>query len=457
MTNTSNPLSKLPLKGSGKGPKFPEDVTGISVQDYIEDVENMVADVPQINTDAMKKEALLRYLESSVKRDWKAIEGYEPDETYEDFRKNILASYDHTETVSIKGFDQMLKGYYGVKISDLDRILGLKRSMGPYKKDLIDKNKISNREVVQKILKTIDGSLCASVWKDLARSECQKEDQAVVDGHTWTNDDPIGITELLKELELQARIYDSENQVMGTSYVRGGSSNRQSGSETKVKLEQQENDLALLKDAFTVSQKQSEHRHKELLEKMVKMHQEIFTHQRVAAPYNARPAQTGGGGQAIQPMTYQPRNVDGMIRDLTCWFCGEKGHMSGRCMVRQRYIDDGKIILKGSTVCLPNGQAIHYSQGKDFQMLQVDKISKGTAQTNLMKLTEEDFAGTPIEEVQAYLETMRERNTISQMLHQLQNPSFDDDDEEEGALEERGIVNLQTRSQKAQNEAEKDF
>ena len=136
---TTNPLSKLPLKGSGKGPKFPEYVTGISVQDYIEEVEDIVSDVSDIRSDDQKKEALLRYLGSTVKRDWKALEGYEAGSTYDDFRKNILASYDHTETVSIKGLDEMLKSFRHVRVADLDRVLDLKRAMGPHKKELIEK------------------------------------------------------------------------------------------------------------------------------------------------------------------------------------------------------------------------------------------------------------------------------------------------------------------------------
>ena len=75
--SSSNPLSKLPLKGSGKGPKFPEDATGAAIKDYIDDVEDLVTDIPDINTDEMKKEALLRYLSSEVKRTWKAIEGFD--------------------------------------------------------------------------------------------------------------------------------------------------------------------------------------------------------------------------------------------------------------------------------------------------------------------------------------------------------------------------------------------
>jgi hypothetical protein len=74
---TTNPLSKLPLKGSGKGPKFPEYVTGTGVQDYIEEVEDLVSDISEIKDDKTKKEALLRYLKSDVKRTWKAIDGFE--------------------------------------------------------------------------------------------------------------------------------------------------------------------------------------------------------------------------------------------------------------------------------------------------------------------------------------------------------------------------------------------
>ena len=82
MTNP-NPLAKLPLKGSGKGPKFPEYVTGQGVKDFIDEVEELVKDVPDINDDENKKEALLRYLNSEVRRTWKAIDGYDSTTKYE--------------------------------------------------------------------------------------------------------------------------------------------------------------------------------------------------------------------------------------------------------------------------------------------------------------------------------------------------------------------------------------
>lgn len=451
MSNNTNPLSKLPLKGSGKGPKFPEYVTGISVQDYIEEVEDIVSDVPDISDDAQKKEALLRYLGSSVKRDWKALEGYGVGSSYAEFRQNILASYDHTETVSIKGLDEMLKGFRHVRVADLDRILDLKRAMGPYKKDLVDKNKISNREVVQKILKTIDEEFCASVWNDLARAERQRVNTAAnAQGHNWTNDDPIGLKELLEELEMQARLHDSENRVMGTGFVGRHEQRGVGSSKVQVKFEQQENELSQLKDAFAISQKTSERRHQELLDKMIKMHQEIFT-QKVSASFSKSNNNPSGSYGSQQQPSYShmksPKDVDGMIKDLICWFCGEIGHMSGRCLVRQKYVDEGKIILRGSTVCLPSGQVIYYTPGKDFQKVQVDRAIKETTQSNLY-LTEEDFGGTPIEEVEAYLAKIGERKKMAQLIQQLRYGVYDEDDD---VAENPKSVNIQTRSQKAMN------
>lgn len=201
-----------------------------------------------------------------------------------------------------------------------------------------------------------------------------------VTGHKWTNDDPIGLSELLAELEMPARLQDSENRVTGTTFL--GKSKKQNSGATEIKVEQQENEIAHLKDVFTISQKKSEKRHQELLEKMVKLHQDIFTQQKVSTAYT-RPTSNPVGNSSQQQTLYQPRDtreVDGIIRDLMCWFCGENGHTSGRCLVRQKYIDEGKIILRGCTVCLPNGQSIYHSQGKNFQKIQVDKAMKDTQQ-----------------------------------------------------------------------------
>ena len=92
--------------------------------------------------------------------------------------------------------------------------------------------------------------------------------------------------------------------------------------------------------------------------------------------------------------------------------------MSGKCLVRQQYLDDGKFILRGATVCLPSGQVIYYSAGGDCQKLQVDKIIRDTKQTNMFGdvFSEEDLAATPIEEVQSYLEALKERKRVSVMI-----------------------------------------
>ncbi|KIK60552.1 hypothetical protein GYMLUDRAFT_244127 [Collybiopsis luxurians FD-317 M1] len=237
---STNPLSKLPLKGSGKGPKFPEYVTGSGVQDYIEEVEGLVSDYG-ISDDDAKKEALWRYLPIAVKRTWKAITGSESTHNYETYWKNVLASYDHTEVVSIKGLEEMLKSYRHVRVSDLDRILDLKREMGPYICGLVDKNKIANREIVQMVLRTIDKTLCASVWEKLARAQLQKASSTNTSGHTWTVDDPIGLSELLEELELQARLYDSENRVMGANFMAQHNASSKTQSESSVAVKQEQN------------------------------------------------------------------------------------------------------------------------------------------------------------------------------------------------------------------------
>lgn len=342
---TTNPLAKLPLKGSGKGPKFPEFVTGEGVKDFIDDVEELVGDVPEIKTAKEKKEALLRYVSSEVKRTWKAIEGYEDPSSYETYRDNILHSYDHTELVSIKKLDEILKPFRHLRVGDLDRILDLKRALGPFKKGLLSSTRLSNREFVQKILKTLDEEFCAEIWSELARTARQRAMEqarnllanpnppaaANTPVHKPTEDDPIGLDELLEELELQARVYDSEHSVLGMHIVnRSQKVAKMSGSTTvKVKEEQRENDMAQLRDVLVNQQKETDRRHKELLEVMLKLSQEM----RVAPAYQQR--------SYNPPNTYQPapstpqsssqgrsmRDIEAVMREIICWFCNETGHI----------------------------------------------------------------------------------------------------------------------------------
>jgi len=469
----TNPLAKLPLKGSGKGPKFPEFVTGQGVKDFIDDVEELVSDVPEITSDAHKKEALIRYLSSEVKRTWKAIEGYDGVGSYKTFKENVLASYDHTETASIKKLDEVLKSYRHLRVGDLDRILDLKRELGPLKKGLLPNNKLSNREFVQKILKTLDEEFCAEVWSELARNARQKameQARAAIanpiavaavnpQGHTPSEDDPIGLDELLDELELQARVHDSETSVMGMHIVNkfNKSAKISNSTEVKVKQEQRDNDMAQLRDVLVNQQRDYDRRHKELLDVVVKLAQEV----KVAPAYQQRTYNNNPSAyQPQQPQASGPsrgsKDVESVLRDILCWFCGEQGHLSGRCLVRQKYLDEGKIILKGLKVCLPNGQAIYYSTGGDCQKLQVDKQSRDTQQTNMFGdvFSEEDLAATPIEEVQAYLEALKERKRVTVMIQKMRSISYDEDLDEGNDFQS---ANIQTRQQAKKASDESDF
>ncbi|KAE9388822.1 hypothetical protein BT96DRAFT_947332 [Gymnopus androsaceus JB14] len=223
----TNPLAKLPLKGSGKGPKFPEYVTGQGVKDFIDDVEELVSDVPEITSESHKKEALIRYLSSEVKRTWKAIEGYDGAGSYKTFKEDILASYDHTETANIKKLDEVLKSYRHLKF--------LRYWM---------------RNFVQKF------GL-----------------QSTPQGHEPSEDDPIGLDELLDELELQARVHDSETSVMGMHIVNKFSKSAKisNSTEVKVKQEQRDNGMAQLRDMLVNQQRDYDRRHKELLDVVVKL------------------------------------------------------------------------------------------------------------------------------------------------------------------------------------------
>ena len=94
-------------------------------------------------------------------------------------------------------------------------------------------------------------------------------------------------------------------------------------------------------------------------------------------------------------------------------------------------MDEGKIILKGTTVCLPSGHSVYYTPGKDFQKVQVDQAIKEIKQSNLLRevITEDDLAATPMEEVEAYLASIKERNRMTELICQLKLATYDLNDE----------------------------
>ena len=118
--------------------------------------------------------------------------------------------------------------------------------------------------------------------------------------------------------------------------------------------------------------------------------------------------------------------------------------------MRQKYLDEGKIILRGTAVCLPSGQQVYYSQGRECQKVQVDQAIKDTKQSNVFRelISEEDLAATPIEEVEAYLSALKERKRVQDLIHQMRYALYK---ESEGEGKGLYAANIQTRSQQARN------
>jgi hypothetical protein len=306
--------------------------------------------------------------------------------------------------------------------------------------------------MVQTVLETIDEDFSASVWRKLARAQLQKTVPSQ-SGHVWSVDDPVGFPELLEELELQARLCDSQNRVIGPKLGdhSQSSSKHKVDHEVRVKEEQRESDLAQLKDVFTLVHKESERRHRELMDSMMKMHQEVLS-QKVSSSYQPRSFSNNMSSSQGQVNHFQgksSREMDGTVRDIICWFCGEAGHLSGRCMVRQKYLEEGKIILRGTNVCLPSGQIVYYTAGRDCQKVQVDQAIRDTKQSNMLRemLSEDDLASTPLEELEAYVVALKERKRMTSLIQQLRLGEYDDEEEQEV----QAVNVVQTRAQRARN------
>ena len=67
-------------------------------------------------------------------------------------------------------------------------------------------------------------------------------------------------------------------------------------------------------------------------------------------------------------------------------------------------------------------------------------------QSNVFRefISEEDLADTPIEEVQAYLEALKERRKMTMLIQQMRTGLYDEDEDDSRNLQS---VNLQTRQQ----------
>lgn len=83
----------------------------------------------------------------------------------------------------------------------------------------------------------------------------------------------------------------------------------------------------------------------------------------------------------------------------------------------------------------------------------MDRIGKDTKQSNVFGevFSEEDLASTPMEEVQAYLEALKERRRMTVMIQEMRSLQYDEDDDGGNDLYS---TNVQTRQQsKTQSES----
>ena len=115
-----------------------------------------------------------------------------------------------------------------------------------------------------------------------------------------------------------------------------------------------------------------------------------------------RPSSSG----ATSGNTYRGNSSGGQLteafRAIICWFCGERGHLSGQCMVRKNYVDDGKIIIRnGNVPCLPDGKPLPPRNGDGpSQKAAVDNYyrdNSASVHAQLMDMQEQER-----EDIEAY-------------------------------------------------------
>ena len=90
-------------------------------------------------------------------------------------------------------------------------------------------------------------------------------------------------------------------------------------AEVKVKLEQNDNDMAQIKDAMAIQHKETDRRHKELLDVLLKLAQEM----KVAPAYQQRTLNNSSSSYQPRPtpavgQSRGPRDIEAVMRDIIC-------------------------------------------------------------------------------------------------------------------------------------------
>ena len=336
-TNPNVPMPtstrKMPKPGEKNAPAFnperPEELGR-----FFERMEDWFAD-EGIVSDVDKKRRIVRYLDADSEIQWKALPVF-TDGTFEEFRKEVMASYPKAEEMlrgSVSALKKKILKLGPVAADDRDELLTLVRIMTAEVQKLkrITPPIHTNRELVELFLGRLTPDFAARVANKLSVHRLLGTDKQAEDPPARNTEDMYDIEDVMK----MAKHTSLEHANPFGKFLRGVPG---IATETNVKLEEA---VARLSDSI----KSQTHYNQQVEQRLASMH--TFLSQ--SRPPTAQP----GYNRGLAPSNSYVNSGSAP----TCFYC--RGlHRVAECEQALQHLDLGWVVKIDNHLRLPDGRSI---------------------------------------------------------------------------------------------------
>ena len=328
-----------------------------------------------IEDDQEKKESLGKYADQDSEEEWKALENYPPDFSWEDYRKELIENYPEAaeaERGTPARMRQICRETRDIRLGDLPVLYSFRRQfMAEAKKLSKDPPAMSNRELVELFIGSLAPSFTAAVLQFLGNKAEQK--QKTTAGQTGQGEfrrleDRYDLEDICKaavQVSENAGMFPMINihEIEPEGVKRSTKLNQfqlQPAADTNKlvqKLESLESVQALERDKMDMVSKNLDSKFTALEDMMKSMMSQVQNGARrdQVPQYDPNSGVRLGQAGTIPrwgPSSDKNHNHEGD----TCFYCGGKGHYVPECEVFKGDLKAGKIKLNGEgKMRMPDG------------------------------------------------------------------------------------------------------
>ena len=369
---TMGEKKQMVVPGTRDAPKFSADRPK-ELRRFIRQLEDLWKEAG-IESDAEKKEGLGKYADQESEEEWKALDTYKREYSWEDFKKEILENYPEAsaaERGTPARIRQIVREADGIEMGDTPKLYAYRRAF------LAEANKLkqppavmSNRELVELFVGGLSLNFGQAVLQYLGgmqRGKKKEEDEKDPDKKKRPEDryDLTEVCRVAGEVSENAQgmlayrwtvAGGLQGSKRGSSLVQSSSSGMEP-SNFSNKLEILEESQALEKDRLDAVNKQWGARF-DGLENMIKS---LLTQsqEKPSSTFIQSVGQGGGSHPHSENVPVRGNKNSSNGSEIICYGCGVPGHFQNNCERVKGLVQSGAIIYnRDGRVCLPDGSRV---------------------------------------------------------------------------------------------------